>query len=280
MKNHVIIVGWDGFSERVFRELNRSEVTVAVATENQKAAIEDRYGEIDGLEILEVTSFDAVGELAELDAADAAQFFVNVESDDEKLLRVVDLTERPEWDGDIDVVLENEQLKETFEDAGVRYAVSRRDVSSRLLASHIYEPAVAEVSEHLFTATKNGTVDSDASSDKPGSSPDGAPDDEAESDYETQELRVGPECELLPDEPDAEATIGDFMTELRTRFGAMPLACLCDDSGQLDRLPAADVTVRSGDYLLVALSREHEEDVHSLLDVDTEGRLGELKASG
>jgi voltage-gated potassium channel len=267
MDDHVIILGWDGFSERVFRELNRSNIPVAIATVDHADAVRDRYGDLEGVEVVEMSSFEAIGRLAEVDASEAVQFFVNLETDDDKLLRVVDLAERDEWDGEIDVVLENEQLEETFRDAGVRYAVSRDAVSSKLLATHVYEPDVAAAAEQLFTSTKSGTVD--------GSSSGGGRASDASRDAGIQQLEIGADFELPDVEPVEPGTYvyRHVVKELRRRFGALPLAIYAD--GEFERLPGGEARVGVGDYLLVALTREVEREVREFLDATGEGRLAD-----
>jgi voltage-gated potassium channel len=265
MDDHVIILGWDGFAERVFRELNRSGIPVAIATVDPGDGVRDRYGQLEGVEVVEMASFEALGRLSEVDASEAAQFFVNLETDDQKLLRVVDLAERDDWDGEIDVVLENEQLEETFRDAGVRYAVSRDAVSSKLLATHVYEPNVAEAAEKLFTSTKSGTVDRSSGVDGRAA--------DASRDLGIQQLGIGEDFEVPDVEPVEPGTYvyRHVVNELRRRFGALPLAIYAD--GEFERLPGGEARVGAGDYLLVALTREVEQEVREFLDATGEGRL-------
>ena len=48
------------------------------------------------------------------------------------------------------VTLDNGNLKSTFQNAGVTYAISKNEISSKLLASYIYEPDVAIFSEEII----------------------------------------------------------------------------------------------------------------------------------
>ena len=48
------------------------------------------------------------------------------------------------------VTLDNGNLKNTFVNAGVTYAISKNEISSKLLASYIYEPDVAIFSEEII----------------------------------------------------------------------------------------------------------------------------------
>ncbi|MFB6355886.1 MAG: hypothetical protein ABEJ65_05160, partial [bacterium] len=99
MNNHVIILGWDEFSEWVLRELRGAGIPVAVITHNSTSAIRDRYGEDEGVTIIEVDQFEALGQYAPANPEEASRFFVNLPSDNEQLLRIVDIAERDEWTG-------------------------------------------------------------------------------------------------------------------------------------------------------------------------------------
>ena len=48
-------------------------------------------------------------------------------------------------------MLDNANLKQTFINAGVTYAISKNEISSKLLASYMYEPDVATYSEDILS---------------------------------------------------------------------------------------------------------------------------------
>ena len=55
------------------------------------------------------------------------------------------------------VTLENSDLKETFKSAGVTFPLSKHDLSSKLVASYIFEPDVAEFGEELLSYAEKDT---------------------------------------------------------------------------------------------------------------------------
>ncbi|MFB6355885.1 MAG: hypothetical protein ABEJ65_05155, partial [bacterium] len=160
--------------------------------------------------------------------------------------------------------LQDENLQETFRDAGVRYAISRNAISSRLLATHIYEPDVAETLEKLFTSTNKMTPEVeniDTSEDQTG--------------YDLRQFKVGPDFTLENGSPsqDDSYTFGSIVTELRSQLGAVPLGLYTD--GELIQLPSHDTPVKPGDYLLIAFPDKNVSKLLSILDVQSENRLKE-----
>ena len=53
------------------------------------------------------------------------------------------------------VALDNSELKETFIAAGVEQVILQHEISSKLLASYIFEPDVANYSESIMSYAKS-----------------------------------------------------------------------------------------------------------------------------
>ena len=80
----------------------------------------------------------------------AKMVFINGKTDTDKLVHV--LTFKGEYpDLKYIVTLDNANLKETFHSAGVTYPISKLEISSKLLASYIFEPDVATFGEELMS---------------------------------------------------------------------------------------------------------------------------------
>jgi voltage-gated potassium channel len=75
--------------------------------------------------------------------------FINFNDDTEKLAYVINI-KKHFVNLNYVVTLDNGNLKTTFQNAGVTYCISRHEISSKLLASYIYEPDVALFSEELI----------------------------------------------------------------------------------------------------------------------------------
>jgi len=79
----------------------------------------------------------------------ASVVFINLSDDTEKLVYIINIKKRFK-DLNYVVTLDNGNLKNTFVNAGVTYAISKNEISSKLLASYIYEPDVAIFSEEII----------------------------------------------------------------------------------------------------------------------------------
>jgi voltage-gated potassium channel len=125
------------------------------------------------------------------------------------------------------VALSDEELEETFRSAGVTYAVSKFNISSKVLASYLYEPDVAEYTEDLLTATENG------------------------EDYDIQQYQVTDQCPA-----DGESFI-DVMRTLKSEHRSTPIGLKKAD-GDLKKVPVPTTTVEKDDHVLLITRGDRE----------------------
>ncbi len=148
-KNHVVIIGWNDFSQSVISHLIGAGRQVAIVTkERSHIDIIREYYNYDQVYTLysDYNNFDFIDKT---NIRESSVVFVNLNDDTEKLVYVIDIRKR--FDNlNLVVTLDNGNLKQTFQNAGVTYAISKNDISSKLLASYIYEPDVAIFSEELI----------------------------------------------------------------------------------------------------------------------------------
>jgi voltage-gated potassium channel len=135
-------------------------------------------------------------------------------------------------DLDYMVALSDEELEQTFRSAGVTYAVSKYNISSKILASYLYEPDVAEYTEDLLKAT------------------------EEEGDHDIQQYRVTDSC----------AAIGnrfvDLMRTLRDDHNCVPIGLRKAD-GTLHKVPTPGTVVDHDDFVLLVTQRSSEAGLES-----------------
>ena len=84
----------------------------------------------------------------------AAAVFISIPDDAQVLLYVLDFKQRfpnPQ----IVVSIENSKLKDTFKSAGVTYAVARNEIASKMVASYMFEPDVANLTSDLMTSSRS-----------------------------------------------------------------------------------------------------------------------------
>jgi len=148
-KNHVVIIGWNDFGQSVISHLVAAGKQVAVVTKDRGHIDMIReYYSMDQVFTLfsDYNNFDL---LEKSNIRTASIVFVNLNDDTEKLVYIINIKKHFENLNYV-VTLDNGNLKSTFMHAGVTYTISKNEISSKLLASYIYEPDVAFFSEELI----------------------------------------------------------------------------------------------------------------------------------
>ena len=148
-KNHVVIIGWNDFGQAVISHLIGAGRQVAVITKDRPSVdIIREYYTPEQVYILysDYNNFDL---LEKSNLKQASIIFINLNDDTEKLVYVINMKKHFENLNYV-VTLDNGNLKNTFQSAGVTYAISKNEISSKLLASYIYEPDVALFSEEII----------------------------------------------------------------------------------------------------------------------------------
>ncbi|MBL7872193.1 MAG: potassium channel protein [Cyclobacteriaceae bacterium] len=148
-KNHVVIIGWNDFGRSVIGHLVAAGKQVAVIT-NERSSIDTirEYYDSDNIFTLysDYANFDML-EKANIKLASIV--FVNLNDDTEKLVYVINL-KKHYADLNYVVTLDNGNLKNTFQNAGVTYTICKNEISAKLMASYIFEPDVALFSEEIL----------------------------------------------------------------------------------------------------------------------------------
>lgn len=147
--NHVVIIGWNDFAQSVISHLIAAGRQVAVVTKDRPsidiireyytpAQVYTLYSDYNHFDLLEKANLK-----------NASVVFINLNDDTEKLVYIINI-KKHYANLNYVVTLDNGNLKSTFQNAGVTYAISKNEISSKLLASYIYEPDVAILSEELI----------------------------------------------------------------------------------------------------------------------------------
>ena len=148
-KNHVVMIGWNDFGKSVISHLIGAGRQVAVITKDRPTIdiIREFYTPDQVYTLFsDYHNFDL---LEKANLSQASIVFINLNDDTEKLVYVINMKKHFK-DLNYVVTLENGNLKNTFHSAGVTYAISKNEISSKLLASYIYEPDVALFSEEII----------------------------------------------------------------------------------------------------------------------------------
>ncbi len=158
-ENHYVIIGWNAFAKNVTTQIINAGHKVAIVT-NQKADIDVIYDNFDRSDVFvlftEYSNYDAFDKV---NVAKARRLFINFREDTDTLVFVINL--RKQYPNvNVVVTCSNPILKETFQNAGISYVVSKNEVAAQMVASYLFEPYVATYAEDLIV-TSIGDEDAD-----------------------------------------------------------------------------------------------------------------------
>ena len=238
---HAIIIGWNDFAQRVVDQLVGVEKQVAIVT-NHKEDIEKIREEypIKKVFILYSSTFKNIELLKKANIEKATIIFINLKDDTEKLIYVLSLKKQYP-DIEFAVSLDNSDLKQTFIDSGVSNIISTQDISSKLLASYMFEPDVAFYSESILSYAHS------------------------DSDYDIKQLIV------TEQNPYNGKSYQDVFFDLKRRYNTVLIGITkIDKSGQkkLIKNPLGDLKISTGDYLIMILNGKAFKLIQKVFDVE------------
>ncbi len=238
-KNHVVIIGWNDFSQSVISHLIGARRQVAIVTkERSHIDIIREYYTYDQVYTLysDYNNFDFIDKT---NIRDSSVVFINLNDDTEKLVYIINLRKR--FDNlNLVVTLDNGNLKQTFQNAGVTYAISKNDISSKLLASYIYEPDVAIFSEELIAYAH------------------------AEDEYDMKQFIV------KNDNPFSGTPYDKAFLDLKMDCNVILIGLVKTSEGKRNLLknPEGNVKIEEGDYLVVMLDRKGLEKMKLIFHIE------------
>lgn len=230
LKNHVVIIGWNDFSQSVIGHLVGAGREVAVITRDKSSIdIIREYYSSEKVYVL-FTDFNNFETLEKANIRDASIVFINLNDDTEKLVYVINLKKHFSSLNYV-VTLDNGNLKSTFHAAGVTYAISKNEISSKLLASYIYEPDVAVLTEEIIAYAHE------------------------DHEYDMKQILV------KPGNPFADMAYEKVFFDLKKQcnivlFGIVKITA---SERKLLKNPEGDVRIAVGDYLIMLMDRKGSE---------------------
>jgi voltage-gated potassium channel len=149
-EQHVVMIGWSDFGQLVVEQLIGANKKVAIVT-NIKSDIEFIHERYDHNKVFTLYSdFENTDMLKKANIQKSSVVFVNLKDDTEKLVFILNM-KKIFANLDFVVTLENSNLKNTFINAGVTNTISPHDISSKILASYMFEPDVASYTEDIMS---------------------------------------------------------------------------------------------------------------------------------
>lgn len=241
--NHVILVGWNDFGRMIADEIIRANQKMAIITDdrNDVEIINDLYGENVFVSFGELNSMES---LEKTNITKSVSLFINLPDDSKALVYLINLRKNYKH-VNVVVYLSNIELKETFYSAGATYVIPEKGISSKLIASFVFEPDVAKYAEDLIT-TSTGKDSCDM-----------------------VEFKVGDRNPLLG------INCLDAFISLKKDNNAILLGIskkIDQGNYNLIKNPGEEVIIEKGDYLILVADGQTKKDLQKLFEIK-EGRM-------
>ncbi|MEQ9467024.1 MAG: NAD-binding protein [Ekhidna sp.] len=224
--NHAVIIGWNEFGWHVVDQLVGVGRRVAIVTNRKDDVdlIREKYSPKSVFVLF--CDYNNHEFIKKANVDEATIVFVNMMDDTDKLVYVLNLKKVfPETE--FVVTLENGDLKNTFLAAGVSNTISTQEISSKLLASYMFEPDVASYSESVLSYAKS------------------------DSDYDIKQLLI------TPNNPYNGKPYQDVFFDLKKRYNSVLIGITKRDKfghKKLIKNPLGELKVGTGDYLIILLN--------------------------
>lgn len=234
-KNHAVIIGWNNTGYEVLEQLIGVGKKVAIVTNRRDDIDLIRESYSNNLVFTLLADYNKMELLDKANLKDSSIVYVNFEDDTDKLVHILNIKKFYNNLKFI-VTLDNSNLKKTFLSAGVTYTVSKNEISSKLLASYIFEPDVARYSEDILSFA------------------------ESDDDFDIKEYRVN------GTNPYKDKSYGEAFTRLKEESDVIliGIAKIVDGERNLLKNPPNTTEVKEGDYLIMIMNggaSKHIEDV-------------------
>ncbi len=220
-ENHVVIIGMNSFVKQIIKTLLDANQKVAVVTDNKSDVdlLYERYGN-ERFFVL-YSDLDDYEALKKVNIEKSKIVHPALNTDTEELVMILNLKDHYP-DLKFIVVLEETNLKNTFHSAGVTYVLSKNEFASKLMASFIFEPAVADLTTDLITP--NISVNN-------------------MEEFDIEQYLVTEHNIFL------QKNWGEFCNSIRSKCRSLPIGIKKQD-GRLIKVPPDDLIIEKGDYVI------------------------------
>lgn len=240
--NHIVIVGWDNFAEMIVDNLIVKEKKKVAVILNNKEVLDLLHQQYDNKLIFTLfASYSNVEKygLANLDKSKV--IFINLPSDTEKLVMLINL-KKLYPDVNYLVALDDANLKETFESAGVTYVLPKARIAANLISSYIFEPHVAEFTADLMDGSSHSKKD----------------------DYDIRQY------EVVDSNPFINKKYSYAFNELKSKYNTLLIGIGRGEHSNrtLYKLPDDDFVIIKGDHLIIICNNKSEDIFDKLFYVE------------
>ncbi len=225
-ENHVVMIGWSEFGHMVTDQLIGASKDVAIVT-NNKDDIEVIHEKFDKKKVFTLYSdFENSEMLKKANIERSSVVFVNLNDDTEKLVFILNM-KKVFANLDFVVTLQNANLKNTFINAGVTNAISPDEISSKILASYMFEPDVASYTEDIMSFAHTPT------------------------DYDIKQFLV------TYDNPYLNKSYHKSFVDVKSRYNGILIGMVKRDKNgkrKIIKNPLQDFQINLGDYLIIIVN--------------------------
>ena len=241
-KHHAVIIGWNSNGYEVLEQLIGVGKKVAIITNRRDDIDLIRESYSNNLVFTLLADYNKMELLDKANLKDSSIVYVNFDDDTDKLVHILNIKKFYNNLKFI-VTLDNSNLKKTFLSAGVTYTVSKNEISSKLLASYIFEPDVARYSEDILSFA------------------------ETDDDFDIKEYLVN------STNPYKGKSYGEVFMDLKTNADVIliGLAKVVDKERNLLKNPPNDTPVEEGDYMIMIMNGGASKKIEDIFKVEEGG---------
>lgn len=238
-QNHVVIINWNPFAMQILSEIVNANQKAVIVTKN-KNDVDYIYNNFDDKNTFVLYSdfFDTTI-LSKTNIEKSATVLLNFEDDTENLVQLISIKANyPNLNYVIS--LNNPSLKSTFQSLGVTFTLSKNEVAAKLVASYVFEPQVAAITEGFMSSATN------------------------DEDLGMMQYKVIPENDYL------NFKCLDLFIELKKQFNMILVGISKFDGTKhvLHRNPGNEVSVAVNDYLVVLGTKMSKEKVFAKFKIE------------
>ncbi len=220
--DHFIIVGWSDFGKNVAEQIILAGNKLAIVTDDKSNIdIIRKFFPEDQVFIL-YTDLNNYADYEKVNINEARSAFVNLPDDSKALVFVINMKKHFQ-NIDYIISLQNADLKETFQAVGVKHVLGKNEIASKLVASFIFEPDVADFTEDLIATS----ID--------------------ENDFDMQQYKV------VSGNPFIGKRYLDAFIDLKKDFDCILLGLVKTQDGKRTLLknPQDDIIINESDYMVL-----------------------------
>ncbi|MEP2772742.1 MAG: NAD-binding protein [Fulvivirga sp.] len=237
--NHVVMIGWSEFGKAVADQLIAAGRKVAIVTK-EKDNVDIIHEYYPTKEVFTLFSdYNNYELLNKLNIKESSIVFVNLNDDTEKLVYILNMKK---FFNELNyvVTLDNANLKNTFQSAGVRYTISKHEIASKLLASYIFEPDVAVYSEEIIAYPQT------------------------DEHYDIKEFMV------LDNNPYKDQYYEKVFFDMKKEFNVVLIGMVKVEEGKRTLLknPEDSIKITEGDYLIMITNKKSVKKLKSFFNVE------------